>query len=180
VQADGTFQLKEIDSDVCLGHGDWNGLTVVKTIPCGVDSSNHESVTEPERWRHESTGELRNIHQGLCLDANDMKTPILYPCYPPGTNPKQNFVFGAESGWISLPRSWGDNGRQRFPAKCLDSKPAAPVGTDLAECVAAEEAGHTWERAWSEMPMETKIFQTVASKGAFLWKSPLAPPQHHE
>merc|ERR1712086_105075 len=71
-------------------------------------------------------GKLRNVEADRCVDAGDTVSPVLYPCYPAGSNPKQMFEM-LENGQIKVPHSWGDNGRLRYPAKCLDSNPSKPV-----------------------------------------------------
>lgn len=158
LRSDGTFQLR-LDNETCLGHGVWNGLTVLMTNPCGHGS---------DLWSHEA-GQIRNLALGLCVDANDMVTPILYPCYPPGQNSKQHYLH-RDNGWLELPRSWADNGRQRFPAKCLDSLPVEPVELTVANCNDVQKAGDRWDKLWEEVPLETQIFQKIKAKGKFLWK----------
>ena len=92
-----------------------------------------------------------------------MITPILYPCYPVGTNFKQNYSL-LDNGWLQLPSHWADNGRLRFPAKCLDTKPSQPVELKVADCTKAEQELQTWEKLWPETPLETKLSHSISMK----------------
>merc|ERR1711920_825342 len=118
-------------------------------------------------WEHKF-GLLKNVGLNLCLDANDLATPILYPCYPPGENLKQRYELN-DNGWVQLPRSWADNGRQRNPALCLDTKPVTAVELHVVDCREVDSQAR-WERLWEEVPLETQLFRNATGKqqGGFL------------
>lgn len=148
-RADGAFELREAGSPRCLSH-DGFGATLLST-PCTGDSK--------QTWRFEA-GQLRSDAADVCLDGNDRITPALYPCHLTGTLDSQRLRLH-ENGWVELRRSFGDNGRIRLPARCLDSRPVPPVAVTVVDCREAEAAGSRWERIWLETPMERRLFQEL-------------------
>jgi len=161
-KADGSFLLRDEELDVCLKAESSRGRHTLVSAECPLDD---EHVW---RWRYDaSSGQLSLVALNLCLDANDFKTLILYPCYPPGQNNKQRYLF-RDNGWLEMPRSWADNGRLRYPAQCLDSDPIEPVSLTVADCRTALKSGVIWERMWSEVPLETQLWRKAAAKGGFL------------
>lgn len=153
LRADGSFQLRDEANAHCLVS---NG-SALQLAPC--------TWAHAEWWTYNvgGGGQFRHNDTGLCLDANDLVTPLLYPCYAPGTNPKQHLEF-RENGWLELPRSWGDNGRLRYPASCLDTEPVKPEGLVVVTCDRAAKMGATWERVWEETPLETRLRKEVGAQ----------------
>jgi len=167
VWRDGSFQLQrpsgtdghEVEVALCLSYFSDDGLQKLYAEPC------RESERR-QRWTHDD-GLLKNVAADRCVDANDMLTPILYPCYPPGSNLKQRLAL-LDNGWVELPRSWADNGRLRYPAKCLDAEPVAPKRLHVVQCAQAEDEGAHWEKLWEETPLETRLFREAEAKSNFL------------
>jgi len=152
---DGSFQLAQPGAGLCLGvrgEGRKGSLAMV-----GCDSS---SLVDTTRWQMDS-GVLKNVHWSLCVDAGGNQVPIPYPCYPVGTNPKQVFRLH-ENGWIEQPRTWADNGRNRWPAKCLDSRPVEPVALGVLNC--SQVRAPNWERIWPAVPLETELWTAAQSR----------------
>lgn len=155
--ADGSFQLEEALGG-CLGAG---GDQKLVTAACSGSSPG------TARWMHMPTGELKHVQKNMCVDANDFVSPIIYPCYVPGSNQKQIYVMN-QTGWIQMPRTWADNGRLRFPAKCFDSNPVTPRSLTVKPCKKLRGHGSGssgWEAVWSETPLETKLFQEAEKVG---------------
>lgn len=160
-QPDGSFILQDIAGRECLTHRLQGGLQRLFQGPC--DQEEAKSL----RWKHLDGGQLKLLELNLCVDANDQVTPILYPCYQPWENPKQHFDL-EENGWVQMRRTWGDNGRMRFPAKCFDSQTIEPTHLTVQDCREAASSGHQWEKLWPEVPMETRYWLEAKQKAGFL------------
>jgi len=131
--------------------------------PCVGDDGSDDDV----RWvltKYGGRWELKNVGLDLCVDSGSGRVPIMYPCYPAGTNAKQLFVVHG-NGWIEVPRTWNDNGRNRWPAKCFDALPTEAVEVTSEHCRKAEEGDVYWELAYEEVPFETKLWHE--RKGGF-------------
>lgn len=161
--SDGSVRLVAEGTGLCLGANTVRKETQLALEPCAGDDGFDDDV----RWvltQHGEKWELKNVGLSLCVDTGSGRIPILYPCYPSGTNPKQLFLM-RDNGWIEIPRIWNDNGRNRWPAKCFDAAPAEPVELTAEHCGKAEEAGVQWELAYEEVPFETKLWHE--RKGGF-------------
>jgi len=161
--SDGSVRLVAEGTNFCLGANAAKKEPQLALEPCVGNDGSDDDV----RWvltKHGGRWELKNVGHSLCVDTGSGRIPILYPCYPAGTNLKQLFVVH-ENGWIEIPRIWNDNGRNRWPAKCFDALPTEPVGLTLEHCRKAEEAGVQWELAYEEVPFETKLWHE--RKGSF-------------
>merc|ERR1711907_253222 len=87
----------------------------------------------------------------LCLDANDYNKATFSSCHYGQT---QKWKVDESNIWVKVRHAWGDNGRQRFFERCLDSKPEAPVVVSVQPCEATHERGVSWTRINSREPPE--------------------------
>eukprot|EP00931_Biecheleriopsis_adriatica_P117247 TRINITY_DN92784_c0_g1_i1.p1 TRINITY_DN92784_c0_g1~~TRINITY_DN92784_c0_g1_i1.p1 ORF type:complete len:781 (+),score=146.08 TRINITY_DN92784_c0_g1_i1:107-2344(+) len=157
-QDDGSFELHE--SGECISYAkDGEGDPRLMRLPCESVSS------QARRWTYHDE-QLKNLEANLCLDAGN-QWPILYHCYQPRTNSKQKWSL-TEDGLIQQPRSWNDNGRLFYPSKCLDLKPLAQQQLSIVGCDEAKKKGHTWEKLWEEVPLESKLYASAKGKQGFL------------
>jgi len=154
---DGSFELRQMAEGICLDHMPNHQFTepdepthVLASAPC--------SGSKGQRWSIAFGNRLRNLELSMCIDANDMKAPILYHCYLPDELVSMQRFEHHPNGWIVLPRTWADNGRQRFPATCFDTKPSKPVQLVTKACEEVRQAGTNWEGLWPETPLETRLF----------------------
>lgn len=162
IHEDGTFELHQGGSGFCLGYLAREGLEedggdriMVYSIPC--------SGAVSQRWVNDG-GRLRNVELDLCMDANDMLSPILYSCYSLGELPAMQHFKLYDNGWVFLPRSWADNGRKRYPAKCLDSRPAPGMDVVPQNCDEVKQRGAKWVKLWEEIPLETRLFMDAEAR----------------
>jgi hypothetical protein len=163
VRDDGTFQLIEqgTSEPKCMEPVLHSGQYMLTTETCTGD--------ERQRWST-SKGELKNVALNMCVDSNDLEHPILYTCYPAGTNAKQRFVLH-ENGWVEIPHSWADNGRVRYLGKCFDARPVDAMPLEAQNCEAVKSIGTTWEKIWQATPLETQLWLDDSGKRGNLRKS---------
>eukprot|EP00961_Rhodomonas_salina_P191379 2582359-Rhodomonas_salina.1 len=89
---------------------------------------------------------LTHKRTGLCLDVNDLKTPILYPCY------KQE-VMNAKQHWRHVD---GHFIQSLSTQKCLDYLGRETVRVVSAACDRVEAR---WEEYRGFEPIETTLFK---------------------
>jgi hypothetical protein len=145
VQSDGSFQLQEASLGTCLT-ADRGGVIAA---PCGPHAE--------QRWTQTGTS-LKNVAEGLCLNAIHDWSIHLHAC----SDPYIRVLKIHENGWIEIPRSFADNGRVRYLARCLDIQPVDPVDLKMGHCSEAANSGTSWERVWEEVPLETRLFKEAA------------------
>ncbi|CAK0888097.1 unnamed protein product [Prorocentrum cordatum] len=75
----------------------------------------------------------------------------------PGLWPGQRFELRA-GGRVERLRHWGDNGRKRWAARCLDSQPVEMEDVVVADCAEDIDDGEVWEPLWEEVPLETRLY----------------------
>eukprot|EP00933_Yihiella_yeosuensis_P071975 TRINITY_DN80236_c0_g1_i1.p1 TRINITY_DN80236_c0_g1~~TRINITY_DN80236_c0_g1_i1.p1 ORF type:complete len:930 (-),score=146.27 TRINITY_DN80236_c0_g1_i1:238-3027(-) len=143
---DGTFFIRDQDAKKCLARLSGN---VLGLAPCSKN----------DRWDTNGAKgvQLRHVESGDCLDKNDGQRPILYPCHMSKfVSESQKFFFG-HGGIHNFP-TWGDNGRKRTFAQCLDRKPAPLTKVVVTECASAAKDGVAWERFNEFVPLERQIW----------------------
>merc|ERR1712176_1653937 len=154
--------LREPKENLCLSFDKRQSLAYGSEIFAVVLT--HCNGSTSMLWQAFGAGRLMNIEAKLCMDANDMVTPILITCYDTSNNVLTQHFELHKNGKIEVPRSWADNGRKQYPAKCLDSKPVAPAPLTTLPCDMVKRKKTVWEKVWEETPLETRLFQEAVAK----------------
>ncbi len=130
----------------CLSSQDKSDSVVV--VHCPKTASDE---TDLMIWSFESLYRLRNKARNKCIDANDQKTPILYPCYTSD----------------NLNQEWSDPTNSRGMVKnskenmCLDYRPSAERSVSVSRNCGT---GSKWEIFDPQESIEMSIYKKTQAK----------------
>jgi hypothetical protein len=116
-------------------------------VPCPVDSAGE---TDNLLWQFASLDRVRNLGSNKCIDANDAKTPILYPCYN-SDNDNQEWSDPLNGGLLK-------NGRSKL---CLDYN---PVPERKALITNTCKTGARWTMYDPKESTEMRIYRETRDK----------------
>ncbi len=126
----------------------------VVVVPCPASPSGE---TDRMLWSFESLSRIRNRGANKCLDGNDHRTPILYPCYSSENDNQEWSDPGTQGGRIK-------NARAQM---CLDYHPLKERTVSVSITCST---GARWEIFDPKETTEMKIYKRTKAK--------LAEPVH--
>ena len=139
----GAFLLKS--GQWCISGGDSGDEVFVAHCPVG-----HAAETDGMIWYLETPDRLRNKRANRCIDGNDHKTPILYPCYST-ENDNQEWTDPMSGGLIK-------NGRAKM---CLDYNAVTERQVSVtSNC----NSGARWRMFDPKESTEMRIYRTNKAK----------------
>ena len=142
---DGAFLVKS-STDWCIAGED--GKDVVLVVKC---PKTKEEETDSMLWHFESLSRVRNRAANKCLDGNDHKTPILYPCY---SNENDN------QEWTD-PTSGGGSIKNARARMCLDYNPMAERQVSVSKNC---HTGAAWTVFEPTETTEMRIYNGIKAK----------------
>jgi hypothetical protein len=129
----------------CLSSQEGSDAVVLVKCP-----TNESDETDKMLWSFESLSRVRNWAENKCLDGNDHKTPILYPCYSTDNDNQE---------W-SDPKSQG-NIKNTRAQMCLDYKPNRERTVSVSSNC---KTGGKWEMHDPQESLEMKIYKRTKAR----------------
>ena len=139
---------------VLIQSGEWclSGVRDEEALVMVKCPSDPKTADDRMLWYFESLERIRNKHANKCIDGNDHKTPILYPCYA-NDNDNQEWIDPSSAKLLK-------NNRAQM---CLDYHPV------VERQVAVSRNCHTgahWQIFDSHESTEMKIYKATKAKEA--------------
>lgn len=124
----------------CMSGVEEGDSIVMVHCPSDINTANDRML-----WYFESLDRIRNKHANKCVDGNDHKTPILYPCYS-NENDNQEWIDPSSMNLIK-------NNRAQM---CLDYHPVAERQVAVTKNC---NTGARWSIHGSHESTEMKIYK---------------------
>ena len=126
------------------GVADGDGLVMVKC------PKNPSTASDMQLWYFESQDRIRNKKANKCVDGNDHKSPILYPCYS-NDNDNQEWNDPSNAGLLK-------NSRAQM---CLDYHPVVERQVAVTK---NSDTGATWKIYDPRESTEMRIYREAKAK----------------